>query len=43
MREHGKALRYGVGVGKAGLEFSGTAAVEEEMAALDSNQRHDQT
>lgn len=28
VREHGKALRYGVGVGKAGLEFSGTATVE---------------
>ncbi len=26
--EHGKALRYGVGVGKAGLEFAGTATVE---------------
>lgn len=28
VREHGKALRYGVGVGKAGLEFAGTATVE---------------
>ena len=28
VREHGTALRYGVGVGKAGLEFSGTATVE---------------
>lgn len=28
VREHGKALRYGVGVGKAGLQFSGTATVE---------------
>ena len=27
VQENGKALRYGVGVGKAGLEFSGTAAV----------------
>jgi lipoprotein-anchoring transpeptidase ErfK/SrfK len=26
--EHGKALRYGVGVGKAGLEFTGTATIE---------------
>ncbi|MDF3812721.1 MULTISPECIES: L,D-transpeptidase [Rhodopseudomonas] len=25
--EHGKAIRYGVGVGKAGLEFTGTATV----------------
>ncbi len=25
--EHGEALRYGVGVGKAGLEFTGTATV----------------
>jgi len=25
MMENGKALRYGVGVGKAGLEFSGKA------------------
>ncbi|AUD00333.1 hypothetical protein QU42_03340 [Bradyrhizobium sp. UASWS1016] len=28
VREHGKALRYGVGVGKAGLEFTGTATIE---------------
>lgn len=28
VQEHGKALRYGVGVGKAGLEFTGTATVE---------------
>lgn len=28
VRERGKALRYGVGVGKAGLEFTGTATVE---------------
>jgi len=28
VREHGKAVRYGVGVGKAGLEFTGTATVE---------------
>lgn len=28
VREHGKALRYGVGVGKAGLEFTGAATVE---------------
>jgi lipoprotein-anchoring transpeptidase ErfK/SrfK len=26
--EHGKALRYGVGVGKAGLEFTGTATIQ---------------
>jgi lipoprotein-anchoring transpeptidase ErfK/SrfK len=28
VREHGKAVRYGVGVGKAGLEFPGSATVE---------------
>jgi len=27
--ENGKALRYGVGVGKAGLEFSGTATIQD--------------
>ncbi|MFG1357356.1 L,D-transpeptidase [Xanthobacter pseudotagetidis] len=27
VQENGRALRYGVGVGKEGLEFSGTAAV----------------
>jgi lipoprotein-anchoring transpeptidase ErfK/SrfK len=27
VQENGKALRYGVGVGRAGLEFSGTAAI----------------
>lgn len=27
VQEHGKALRYGVGVGKAGLEFTGTANI----------------
>lgn len=27
VRENGKALRYGVGVGRAGLAFSGTASV----------------
>lgn len=27
VQENGKALRYGVGVGKAGMEFSGTASV----------------
>ena len=30
VQEHGKALRYGVGVGKAGLEFAGTATVERK-------------
>ncbi|WP_332688690.1 L,D-transpeptidase [Bosea sp. (in: a-proteobacteria)] len=30
VQEQGKALRYGVGVGKAGLEFSGTAIVERK-------------
>lgn len=30
VQEGGKALRYGVGVGKAGLEFSGTAVVERK-------------
>jgi lipoprotein-anchoring transpeptidase ErfK/SrfK len=28
--ENGKALRYGVGVGKAGLEFSGTAIIRDK-------------
>ena len=28
--ENGKALRYGVGVGKAGLEFSGTATIQDK-------------
>ena len=28
VQEHGKALRYGVGVGKAGLEFTGTATIQ---------------
>lgn len=28
VQEHGKALRYGVGVGKEGLEFTGTATIE---------------
>jgi len=27
VQENGKALRYGVGVGRAGMEFAGTAAV----------------
>ncbi|MDQ0504459.1 L,D-transpeptidase [Xanthobacter agilis] len=27
VQENGKALRYGVGVGRAGMEFSGTASV----------------
>ncbi|POR52443.1 lipoprotein-anchoring transpeptidase ErfK/SrfK [Bosea psychrotolerans] len=30
VQEHGKALRYGVGVGKAGLEFAGTATIERK-------------
>ena len=30
--ENGRALRYGVGVGKAGLEFSGTATVQAKKA-----------
>src|SRR5258708_18602835 len=30
--ENGKALRYGVGVGKAGLEFSGTATIQDKKA-----------
>ncbi|SDH33690.1 Lipoprotein-anchoring transpeptidase ErfK/SrfK [Bosea robiniae] len=30
VQEHGKALRYGVGVGKAGLEFTGTATVQRK-------------
>ena len=30
VQEGGKALRYGVGVGKAGLEFSGTATVNHK-------------
>ncbi|HWW46388.1 MAG TPA: L,D-transpeptidase [Xanthobacteraceae bacterium] len=30
VQEGGKALRYGVGVGKAGLEFSGTAVVNHK-------------
>jgi len=28
--ENGKALRYGVGVGKPGLEFSGTATIQDK-------------
>src|SRR5260370_16399661 len=28
--ENGKAVRYGVGVGKAGLEFSGTATIQDK-------------
>ena len=28
--ENGKALRYGVGVGKAGLEFSGIATIQDK-------------
>ncbi len=32
MMENGKALRYGVGVGKEGLEFSGTATVQAKKA-----------
>jgi lipoprotein-anchoring transpeptidase ErfK/SrfK len=28
VQENGKALRYGVGVGKAGLEFQGSASVQ---------------
>src|SRR3981189_2847007 len=28
--ENGKAVRYGVGVGKAGLEFRGTAAIHDK-------------
>ena len=30
VQENGKALRYGVGVGKEGLEFQGTATVERK-------------
>lgn len=32
VQEHGKALRYGVGVGREGLEFSGTAEVAHKRA-----------
>lgn len=32
MMENGKALRYGVGVGKEGLEFSGAATVQAKKA-----------
>jgi lipoprotein-anchoring transpeptidase ErfK/SrfK len=32
MMENGKALRYGVGVGKAGLEFTGSATVQTKKA-----------
>lgn len=32
VQENGKALRYGVGVGRAGLEFSGTARVGHKRA-----------
>lgn len=30
VQEHGKALRYGVGVGREGLEFTGSATVERK-------------
>ena len=30
VHEHGKALRYGVGVGREGLEFTGSATVERK-------------
>ncbi|GLK73191.1 L,D-transpeptidase [Ancylobacter dichloromethanicus] len=32
VQENGKALRYGVGVGRAGMEFSGTAEVAYKRA-----------
>ena len=37
--EDGKAMRYGVGVGKAGLEFTGEATSQPQgrMAALDAD------
>ena len=40
----GTAVRYGVGVGRAGLEFKGSAVIgaKKRMAQLDTDQGHDQ-